>query len=96
MPNRPEFQIRYGTGKKQGLRNTGAMKKVREAKRAEAELRNANSPERKRRSHWRGLGFVRESHAAQVVRKAVAEGNVISRTIIPDFDKIENIAAQRL
>lgn len=96
MPNRPEFQIRYGTGRKQGLHNTGAKKKVREQKRLEAELRNANSPERKRRSHWRALGFLRESHAAQVVRKAVAEGNVISRTIIPDMDQAANIAAQRL
>jgi len=85
MPNRAEFQKRYGTGKKDGRPNTGAMRTVRENKRAEAERRNANSPARKRRQFWRDLGFTRESHAAEVVRKAVAEGTVISKTIIPDM-----------
>lgn len=84
MPNRAEFQKRYGTGKKSGRPNTGAQRLVKEAKRHEAEIRNANSPERKRRAYWRALGFDRESHAAQVVRQAVDEGNVISKTIIPD------------
>jgi hypothetical protein len=85
MPNRSELQTRYGTGKKNGRPNTGALRAVREAKRTEAELRNENSPERKRRAYWRALGLIRESHAAQVVRKAVDEGNVISKTIIPDL-----------
>lgn len=90
MPNRPEFQKRYGTGKKSSRPNTGAMRLVREAKRTEAKQRNANTPAHKRRVHWRERGFLRESHAAQVVRQAVAEGNVISRTIIPDLDLINS------
>ncbi len=90
MPNRSEYQIRYGTGKKDGRPNTGAKRAVRQAKRNEAERRNANSPEQKRRQYWRERGFLNESHAARVVKSAVAEGNVISKTIIPDLDPLEH------
>lgn len=84
MPNRSELQT---THDEQGRRiyRKGIMRQIRTAKRAEAETRNADSPERKRRSYWRERGFSRESDAARVVRQAVAEGNVISRTIIPDL-----------
>ena len=87
MPNRSEFQTRHGTGKKQDRPNTGAMQLVKAAKNSEAWDRNLRTPEIKRRQHWRDLGFTRESHAARVIREAVAQGNVISKTIIPDLEQ---------
>lgn len=90
MPNRREFQQRYGTGKKNGQLNTGALRKVRAAKRAEAEERNRNSAPERRRSYWRARGFTSESHARRCVEQAVNEGHVISRTIVPDLDPLEH------
>lgn len=83
MPNRSEFQIQHDSlGRR--ISNKGVRHAVRFAKRVEAEERNSHTAPDKRRSYWRERGFTRESHAAAVVRNAVAEGNVISKTIIPE------------
>jgi hypothetical protein len=64
MPNRPELQNKQ-TSEFQRTYRKGIMRGVKSAKRAEAEERNAVSPERKRRKYWQALGFSRESDAAR-------------------------------
>lgn len=53
----------------------GDARKVRFEKREEAEARNAKSPDNKRRSYWRGLGFRRQSEAARTVKSVVTDIN---------------------
>lgn len=53
------------------------MRVVRHNKRTEAEERNSRTLPERRRSYWRDRGFKSQSHAAQVVRDAVAEGTKI-------------------
>jgi hypothetical protein len=81
MANRPELQ-----GKRKGDRvyRKGIMRSIREARREEAIDRDKRTAPDKRRSYWRELGFTRQSEAARIVKGAVAEGTVISRTIVPD------------
>jgi len=83
MPNRPELQPVSDPDIK--VFRHGISRQIRAAKKAEAEERNLRTHPDKRRAHWRALGFSRESVAAHFVRKAVAEGTVISKTIIPDM-----------
>lgn len=80
MPNRPELQTRYDSlGRR--ISNKGAMRTVRANKRAEAEARNAQTPEDRRRTYWRALGFDRQSHAARVIARTVAEANQIAEDV---------------
>lgn len=83
MANRPEFQ-RHVDADGRKLYRKGLRRQVRATKRMEADVRNSVSAPDKRRSFWRERGFSRQSEAARIVRGAVAEGTVISRTIIPD------------
>lgn len=63
------------------LDGKGSARRVKLAKRTEAEERNAKTHPDKRRSHWRALGFVRESEASAIVRRTVAEANAIADDI---------------
>lgn len=80
MPNRPEMTIRYDS---LGFRisNKGIMRVIRANKRREAEERDSRTPENKKRSHWRALGFNRESDAARIVCETVNFGNEIANSI---------------
>jgi hypothetical protein len=80
MPNRPELQNKQ-TSEFQRTYRKGIMRVVKSTKRAEAENRNAKSPERKRRKYWQALGFSRESDAARIVRQTVDESNKISSDV---------------
>lgn len=84
MPNRIELQNKgkgYSknptTGKSQGPGTThkGIAREIREAKRTEAETRNADTVTDKRRSFWRERGFTRQSQAASLVTRTVSEVN---------------------
>lgn len=57
------------------LFSKGDVRRARFEKRQEAEERNLKSPDSKRRSYWRGLGFRRESDAARTVKSVVTEVN---------------------
>lgn len=57
------------------LDGKGSARKVKLYKRAEAEDRNARTPDSKRRSYWRSLGFKRQSHAERLVLNTVTDVN---------------------
>jgi len=93
MPNRIELQDKgqgyhkdQYSGKAQGpgTSHKGISRTIRNAKRQEAEARNSHTHPDNRRVHWKAQGFARKSEAARIIRQAVAEGTVISKTIIPE------------
>lgn len=73
MANRPEHQHNPEADRR--ISHKGVSRLVRENKRNEAELRNEETVDDKRRSFWRERGFVRQSHAAILVHGTVTEIN---------------------
>lgn len=72
MPNRPEFNA---------LRNKGAARIVRLNKRMEAEERNQQTVPDKRRAFWKERGFIRQSHAASVIKNVVVLTNAQAKQL---------------